>query len=219
MGIGDMMARMDKYEEPNEDVYSRTLKNEDLYKDVYLNNTLIDLNKIINEEEDPVIEEHEEILELEEVYYEEKEYSLSKFLNKRRENLINDNLPRSLDESIKESDDEINKLILKLEQKEKENDLFVELLPDDDMETTILEGQGEKLDSYVSDEAINNFVMNKDLSETNSFMDLEETKVNLVPKTKNKLKLKTLPLVMFCSTLLLLIAFIIYLVITKVIVK
>lgn len=211
------MARMDKYEEKDEKKYSRTKKNEDLYKDVYLNNTLIDLNTIMDEEiletED---EKKAEDFEIKEIHYEEKDYDLAKFLNERRKDRVQDNLPRSLSDELKKSDDEISELLLKIEQKEGEEDLFKELLPDD-KETTILDAQEENdnLNNIVTDEAINNFVMNKDLSETNSFMDLSETKIiekkKIVRKKNNKL-----PIIVFCTTLLLLIAIIIYLLVTNI---
>lgn len=211
------MARMDKYEEKDEKKYSRTKKNEDLYKDVYLNNTLIDLNTIMDEEiletED---EKKAEDFEIKEIHYEEKDYDLAKFLNERRKDRVQDNLPRSLSDELKKSDDEISELLLKIEQKEGEEDLFKELLPDD-KETTILDAQEENdnLNNIVTDEAINNFVMNKDLSETNSFMDLSETKIiekkKIIRKKNNKL-----PIIVFCTTLLLLIAIIIYLLVTNI---
>lgn len=211
------MTRMDKYEEIKEDAYSRTKKNEDLYKDVYLNNTLVDLNKIINEESSEIeLETKEEILEIKEIYYEEKNYDLAKFLDEKRRQRVQDNLPRSLSDDLKKSDDEISELLLKIEQKDSEEDLFKELLPDYS-ETTILNTQEEKenLNNFVSDEVINNFVMNKDLSETNGFMDLEETKIIEKKKVNHKKKNK-LPIIVFSTTLLLLIISIIYLLIIKV---
>ena len=103
------MARMDKYEEKDEKKYSRTKKNEDLYKDVYLNNTLIDLNTIMDEEiletED---EKKAEDFEIKEIHYEEKDYDLAKFLNERRKDRVQDNLTRSLSDELKKSDDEIS---------------------------------------------------------------------------------------------------------------
>ena len=80
-GSSDNMSRMDKYEEFNDNQYSRTAKNEDLYKDVYLNNTLIDLNKIIDDEVFDKEEEKKEMVEIKEYHYEEKNYNLNKFLN------------------------------------------------------------------------------------------------------------------------------------------
>ena len=213
MGIGEIMARMDKYEENNEKSFSRTRKNEDLYKDVYLNNTLIDLNKIMSDEteiEEEVIEK--EVVEFKEVHYEEKSYDLSEFLKEKRDNKVSDNLPRSLDEKIKEDEDEISKLISIIEQKEKESDFFADLLPDD--ENTIITDSvvEEKLDNFISDDAINNFVMHKDLDETNSFMDLDETKLIKTTK-KNKVKIKKLPIIVFGITTILLIAVIIYIIV------
>lgn len=206
------MARMDKYEENNNEQYSRTLKNEDLYKDVYLNNTLIDLNKIMDDEVFENIEK-EDSVEITEYHYEEKEYDLKKFLNDKREERIHDNLPRSLDESIMQDEDEISKLISKIEQKEKEADLFNDLLPDNE-DTTILEAQDDHLNNFVSEEAINNFVMHKELDETNSFMDIDETKV-LAKKKKKKLKGKKGPLIILGISFLILLTLIIYLIIKE----
>ena len=50
------MSRMDKYDENIEtnDIISRQAKNQDMYKDVYLNNTFVDygeLNEQLNKKE------------------------------------------------------------------------------------------------------------------------------------------------------------------------
>ena len=210
------MVRMDKYEEPNEKLYSRTKKNEDLYRDVYLNNAVVDFNKIIDEEILELEEEKESVVELKKIQYVEKNYDINKYLQEKRALKAKDNLPRSLDENIMKSEDEISKLISKIEQKEKEDELFNDLMPDDD-ETTIIEGNGE-LNSFVSDDVINNYVMNKDMDETNSFMDLDETKIieekkNKKNKKKSNKKVKELPLIIFCSMALILIGVVIYIVI------
>lgn len=206
------MGRMDKYEEPVDTSLSRTRKNEDLYKDVYLNNTLIDINKIISEDYTEPLEEQEEVMEIEKIEYTEKNYDINKYLQEKRLMLIKDNLPRSLDDNLKKSDDEIAQLISKIEQKEKEEDLFNELMPDDE-NATIIEGNNE-LTNFVSDDAINNYVMNKELDETNSFMDLDETKIIAKNKQKKnkktKLKNKDITLIICCSIALVLIGVIVY---------
>ena len=213
MGIGDSMARMDKYEDERESEYSRTRKNEDLYKDVYLNNTLIDLNKIIADDIEMTEETREEVIEIKEMYYEDKNYSLKDYLEEKRRIRVADNLPRSLDQSIKENESEISELVSKIEQKEKAEDFFLDLLPDDE-DTIITDPQEEKLDNFISEEAINNFVMHKDLDETNSFMDLDETQVvKTKVKNKERRKFKKLPIIVCGTSFLLLLALVIYLVI------
>lgn len=207
------MSRMDKYEEARESEYSRTKKNEDLYKDVYLNNTLIDLNKIMADDIEMVDEEVEDVVEIKKMYYEEKNYNLKDYLEEKRRIRVADNLPRSLDESIKEDESEISELVSKIEQKEKDEDFFLELLPEDE-DTIITDPQEEKLDNFISEDAINNFVMHKDLDETNSFMDLEETQiVKAKSKPKERQKIKKLPIIVCATSFILLIGLIVYLVI------
>lgn len=208
------MSRMDKYEEIDEKIYSRTRKNEDLYKDVYLNNTLIDFDKIMQEDVLETEEEkQEQFFECSEINYVEKDYDLSNFLTEKRKQRIQDNLPRSLSEDLKKSDDEISELISKIEQKENDDELFKELLPDSE-ETTILESRSDNLNSYISDDAINNFVMHKNIDETSSFMDIEETNSQdkQINKSKNK---KRVAIMVFSITLILLIILIVYLLINK----
>lgn len=210
------MGRMEKYEDSNEVSYSRTKKNEDLYKDVYLNNTLIDFNKIMDNNDLEQDEETKEVFEFKSLSYVEKNYNINDYLSEKRLTKKDDNLPRSLDEEIKKSDSEINELVNKLEQKEKDEDLFNELMPDD-LNTTIIEGNNE-LNSFVSEAIIDNYVMNKDMDETNSFMDLEETKIIKEQKKEKKEKKKKtkskknndLPIIVFCSIALILIAVVIY---------
>lgn len=211
------MGRMDKYEEGSTVSYSRTRKNEDLYKDVYLNNTLIDFNKIVTLEDEIINGEQEPVIEFKTINYTEKEYNLNKYLEEKRALHQKDNRPRSLNEEIKKSDDEINELVSKIEQKEKEEDLFNDLMPDDD-NTTII-GANNELNSFVSDTIIDNYVMNKDMDETNSFMDLDETKIIEEKKEKkkqrkNKIKKNNdLPIIIFCSLALILVGVIIYIVV------
>lgn len=211
------MGRMDKYEESNDLIYSRTKKNEDLYKDVYLNNTLVDFNNIMDDEyldEEP----KEEIVEFKTISYVEKDYDINKYLEEKRLMQKNDHLPRVLDEEIKKNDSEISELVLKIEQKEKEEDLFNDLMPDD-LNTTIIDGNNE-LKNFVSDTVIDNYVMNKDMDETNSFMDLDDTKIidekkekKIKKNTKKKSKKNDLAIIMFCSIALVLVGVIIYIVI------
>ena len=207
------MGRMDKYEEPIDTSLSRTKKNEILYKDVYLNNTLVDISNIMCEDYIETEEEQEPVMEIETLKYTEKSYDINKYLQEKRLIRVKDNLPRSLDEEIKKSDDEISQLIYKIEQKEKEEDLFNDLMPDDEY-ATVIEGNNE-LTNFVSNDVIDNYVMNKELDETNSFMDLDDTKIfEDKKKIKNsKKKNKELALIVFCSIALVLVGIIIYVII------
>jgi len=208
------MGRMDKYEEPIDTSLSRTKKNEDLYKDVYLNNKMVDINNIMNDDIQLENKEVETVMEIETLKYTEKNYDINKYLQEKRLMRIKDNLPRSLDEEIQKSDDEISQLISKIEQKEKDEDLFKELMPDDN-NTTII-GVDNELTNFVSNDAIDNYVMNKELDETNSFMDLDDTKImkpKKEEKKKKKEKNKELPLIIFCSISLVLIGIIVYVIV------
>lgn len=211
------MGRMEKYEEPNETSLSRTNKNKDLYKDVYLNNSVVDFANIMDDDSEYEEEKEIENIIIETTSYVEKEYDINKYLEERRMMIIKDNLPRSLNDEIKKSDDEISEIVSRIEQKEKEADLFNDLLPDDE-DTTVIEGNGD-LNSFVSDEVINNYVMNKDLDETNSFMDLDDTKIieekkqKTITKRKKILGNKKLSIIIFAIISFLLLGIVVYLVI------
>ena len=212
------MGRMDKYEESIDTSLSRMKKNEDLYKDVYLNKSFIDINNIINDTIDEPLEDEKKINRIETIKYTEKNYDINKYLQEKRLMRVKDNLPRSLDEEIKKNDDEISQLISKIEQKEKEEDLFNNLMPDDEY-ATIIEGNNE-LTNFVSNDAIDNYIMNKELDETNSFIDLDDTKILDNKKNSFSKKVKTkknneLALIIFCSISLVLIGIIVYVVIKK----
>lgn len=207
-----MMSRMDKYEESNEtsEVISRQAKNQDMYKDVYLNNTFVDygeLKEAINKKE-TVVEE-----EIVTVIYEEKNYNVNDYLKKAHENKISDNVMRSLDNTdcevnkVKDKEDEISKLIDSIEKKEKESDFFSELLPDD--ENTIITDPvpEEKLDNVIDDEALYNYAMANPNIEEKEFQDILEEK-SLSKKNK-------LPLIIFFITLFLLVAVIVIILVLK----
>lgn len=207
------MSRMDKYDENIEtsDIISRQAKNQDMYKDVYLNNTFVDygeLNEQLNKKE-TIIEE-----EIVTVTYEEKNYNVNDYLMKARENRVNDNVMRSLDNTdcevnkVKDKEDEISKLIDSIEKKEKESDFFSELLPDDDDNTVITDPvPSEKLDNVIDDEALYNYAMANSNIEEKEFQDILEEK-SLSKKNK-------LPLIIFFITLFLLIAVIIVILVLK----
>lgn len=208
------MGRMERYKENESISYSRTKKNEDLYRDVYLNNTLIDFTKIIGEPEEEVFikEETEELTFVKPATYIEKEYNISKYLEEKRALHQQDNLPRSLNEDLKINDNKIDELVLKIEQKEKEENIFNELMPDDGDTTTLIEGNNE-LNSFVSEQVIDNYIMNKDMDATHSFDDLEETNNLVIKKAKKKKSNKDLAIIVFCTIALILLGVIIYIVV------
>ena len=133
---------------------------------------------------------------------------------KARENRVNDNVMRSLDNTdcevnkVKDKEDEISKLIDSIEKKEKESDFFSELLPDDDDNTVITDPvPSEKLDNVIDDEALYNYAMANPNIEEKEFQDILEEK-SLSKKNK-------LPLIIFFITLFLLIAVIIVILVLK----
>ena len=87
-----------------------------------------------------------------------------------------DSLPRSLSENIEMMNNEINNIIetMNKEIEESNDDFFWDLMPDD--ENTIVTDSNEESNTngvggIVSDTVINNFLMNKDLTDTHSFID------------------------------------------------
>jgi len=194
---------MDKYEEESniDAVVSRTIKNQDMYKDVYLNNTFIDYGDLKKDEE----KKEEVSLESNVVKFEEKNYNINDYLKKARENRVKDNLNRSLDNTdcevnkIKEKEDEISKLIESIEKKEKEMDFFSNLLPDDGDTTTIDPITEPKLENAIDEDVIYNYAIStKEIEETREFRDIVES--------KSYSKYKKLPLIVFTITFILLIA-------------
>ena len=187
-----------------------------MYRDYYLNNTLVDLNKIItdnteNTEEEAIISEE---VPVKEFHYEEKNYDLNAFLKEKKANRVDDNLPRSLDNKIKDSESVINKIISEIEEKEENEDLFASLLPDDENTIVTEHAKEEKLDTFISDSVIDNYVMNKDIDETNSFMDIDDTSEEIKIANNNKdnpkPKIKKGAIILFAISLLMLIGVIVY---------
>lgn len=201
------MGRMDKYVEKTEDnKESRINKNERLYNDKYLNNSVVEIDNLFDEEEEILIEEKEIVYEKKE--YVEKNYSLNDFLETRRKKASNDNLTRKLSDKVINQDHKIEKIVESINEKEEDEDIFSSLLGDDD--NTIETGcvKEDNLNNAIDENLINNYVMNKDIDETNSFLDInDEKKVTLKKK-----KIKKLPIIFFLGSLLLMIGLIIYLI-------
>lgn len=203
------MSRMDKYEESNNEnvVLSREAKNQDMYKDVYLNNTFVDYDEInLNTNEEEVV-----VAETVTTVYEEKNYDVNDYLRKAHENRVNDNVKRSLDDTdcevtkVREKEDEISKLIASIEEKENEQkqdvDFFGDLMPDDD-NTIITDPVDEtKLENVIPEEEIEKYE-----PEVNN--DLEEDFKDILDEKKKSVN-KKLPKIVFSITLVLLVIVII----------
>ena len=202
------MSRMDKYEDNREDlVLSRTQKNQDMYKDVYLNNTFVDYDEIkLEEKEEDVV-----TVETTTIEYEEKNYDVNEYIKKAHENRVNDNVKRSLDDTdcevakVNEKEDEISKLIASIEEKEKEQnqetDFFGDLMPDN--ENTIITDPVEetKLQNVIREEEIENYHEEKNDDGIDDFKDILDEKKK---GSNNKL-----PIIIFGITLFLLIVVVI----------
>lgn len=155
------MERMDRYN--NEETFSRSSKNEDLYKDLYKNDSVGNISDLFDEDttvEINIINEPMKVIE-------QKEYDINSYLDKARQEKMGDNIRRSLDNTncdvniVNANEDEISKLIQSLEEKEKADDLFASLLPEDSLEDTVIEGQesSTELDSLVDEEDIYQYEM------------------------------------------------------------
>ena len=79
------MERMNRYDEKDK-VLTRTQKNEDLYKDVYLNNTIVDLNQIMEQDESDTptddTKKNDDIIINKEMY-DDTHYDLDEFLKEK----------------------------------------------------------------------------------------------------------------------------------------
>ena len=224
--------RMDKYNDSvtNEEIeeelhvekneFSRTEKNDRIYKESYLNSSIIDINGVSNifDEDEPVEVIEEEIPK--EIYI-KKNYDIDDYIEKAQENKENDNLMRSLVDTdndvnkVSEKKDEISKLIEKIEEKEQQEDFFHDLMPDDSdtvitdpvindtLDTPIDE---TRLDTLIGDDTFYNYAKEQEIKQQQdeSFRDIIE------PKHKMP---KKLPLIIFGATLVILVIIIIILII------
>ena len=214
----------EKQEEKNE--FSRTEKNDRIYRASYLNSSVIDIRdgvtNIFGEEEPTEVVEEEIPKEI----YIKKNYDIDDYIEQAQENKENDNLMRSLVDTdndvnkIKEKKDEISKLIEKIEEKEQKEDFFYDLMPDDSdtvitdpviddtLDTPIDETRLEetRLDTLIGDDTFISYAKEQEekKEEEESFKDIIEPKHKLPKK---------LPLIAFGVTLVILVIVIIVLLI------
>ena len=215
----EMRRSKDNNEEPKEEKrLSRTDRNQDIYKDVYLNKSYVDINNILKEDEPPKEEVVEEEEAIPTVHYEEKNYNINDYLAKAHERLTPDNDVRSLDsKDFTERESEISKLMAKIDEKAQDEDFFSSLIGDN--EETLISGQLEtkeitttfeelyietisdnntKLSKVLSEETINNLKLEED-ELNNTFQDIFKTHRLSSKKRRN------LALIIFFITLFILI--------------
>lgn len=236
-----ILMRMDRYkdfdeqqeleEEESEKVLSRQQKNHDMYTDVYMNNTFVDINSIFKDEEESEEEKKEEV-EYHKETYEEKSYSINDYLKKAHEihKDKEDNLKRNLDDTFIREDSEIRKLIKDIDEKDDIDNIFNDLKGDN--EDTLI---GGKLKTDEFDESIYQALMedvldlkkedtmlNKALSDK-TVLDLQKQEDEKIDHTFEKIierdnkkvyKTKKLPIIVFSCTLIILIIVIIIIILS-----
>lgn len=224
------MARVDRYNEEyvntdgkqtNEAPLSRVSRHQNMYDEMYMNSTLVDINNVLSEEDS-----HEDVKEVnndEVIYepevYEEKSYSVNEYLEKAHERTDPDNAKRDINnKEFKEQEDEIRRLIDSINEKEENEDFFKDLKGDnedtlvgakmktDDFNNSIYEALKEKtideetiLDHVLSDKTVVNLEQEEDEKLDHTFEE--------IIKSDNKIrrKRKQLPIIIFSITLFILV--------------
>ena len=237
------MSRMDRYnnletdnvEKNIEKKLSRLEKNKKMYDEIYLNNSFVNLNEVMNEKED--IKQLEENITYEPETYEKKSYDVKDYIEKPHEKQIDDNAMRNLDDkSFREQENEISKLVASIDEKiEEENDSF-DFLNDlrGENSDTMVEGQLKtdefnssiyatlaeeeifdnhndltKLDKALSDETVLKLAQVEDDKIDHTFEKIIEMDNRIARKSKK------LPIIVFCITLFILIVVIILIFVFK----
>ena len=234
------MTRVDKFnDEYNEEektisqeevVLSRVNKNQKMYDELYMNNSIVDINNVLSYEENEGKEEVKEEEPTQKEVYEEKSYSVNDYLNKAHEKVSPDNAKRDINnQEFKEQEDEIRKLIDSINEKDENEDFFKDLKGDN--EDTMI-GAKFKTDEF-NDSIYENLKMEK-LLDGNTILDhalSDNTVLNLEKEENNKLdhtfeeilksdnrirnKSKKLPIVIFSITLFILIVVIVIILIFR----
>ena len=222
------MARVDRYNddygtasgEKKEAPLSRVLRHQNMYDEVYMNSTLVDINNVLEDDDNiPVNEEIQEEVVYEPEVYEEKSYSVNEYLEKAHERENPDNAKRDINNTqFKEQEDEIRKLIDSINEKEKEEDFFKDLKGDDedtivgakmktdDFNNSIYEALKDKtgsnatiLDRVLGDETVLNLEKEEEEKLDHTFEEI------LKSDNKIRRKRKQLPIIIFSITLFILI--------------
>ncbi len=194
--------RMDKYKDNNdieetvnnvennyqeEEVLTRSVRNKDIYRDDYEGVVKVldpnDLSNLFSQNKEEVKER------VEEQVYVPKDYSIDNYIEKAHEGLESDNIIRSLDKNnrvdiINAKKDDISKLMDSIQEKSNnsEEELFGDLMPDDDNEDTLTEDplDESKLDSVIGDDTFADFAIRKqeEKEKNNIFEDLDKIEGN-----------------------------------------
>ena len=232
------MSRMDKYTEFDETeekqdespVLSRVSKNQIIYDDVYMNSKMVDINSVIEGEEAPISKE-EEPEQTQKEEYQEKSYDVNEYLSKAHENKKEDNLKREINSNeFKEQEDEIRRLIASINEKEDEEDFFVNLKGDN--EDTLIGAKFNKTDEF--DDSIYETLVGEKFLEGNTILDhalgdntvlgLEKEEDEKIDHTFEKImkddillskKNKKLPIIIFSITTFILIVVIIIILLVR----
>ena len=137
------MTRVDRYndeyvdetvKEPKEEVsLSRVSKHQNMYDEIYMNTSLVDIDNILPNEEQPEVPEVIEEITPEVEVYEEKSYSVNEYLEKAHEKISPDNARRDINnDEFREQEDEIRRLIDSINEKEADEDFFKDLKGDNE---------------------------------------------------------------------------------------
>ena len=186
--------RMDRYndsEEVNENLKTRTNKNQELYTDVYMNNVCVDINNLKHfMQEDNDLKENENLKLIKEnklvdVKYEDKIYNINTLIEEALASKKDDNLKRSIDTKV--DDLEINNLIESINENKKENEkevndgLLVDLMPSDNNTAVI-----PPLDMPILEDSYQENKINKDEKEEEKELDNQDEKsINELDKNLN----------------------------------
>ena len=238
------MARMDRYNDLEvlddvereektitSNVLSRTLKNQDIYDDVYLNSSVVDINDLVNTENS---NENKEEINYQQDTYEEKSYNVNDYIQKAHEKKVDDNLMRNLDnQDFQKQEDVISKLIASIEEKEGDLDFLEDLrgenedtmiggqLKTDEFNSSIYKTLAEeeifdlytvdltKLNRALGDNTFYNLAKEEDAKLEHTFEKILESDKKTIRKRKK------LPLIIFCITLFMLIAVIVLIILFK----
>ena len=154
----------------NENLKTRTNKNQELYTDVYMNNVCVDINNLKHfMQEDNDLKENENLKLIKEnklvdVKYEDKIYNINTLIEEALASKKDDNLKRSIDTKV--DDLEINNLIESINENKKENEkevndgLLVDLMPSDNNTAVI-----PPLDMPILEDSYQENKINKDEKE------------------------------------------------------
>ena len=225
------MTRVDRYndeyvdennEKPQKEVsLSRVSKHQNMYDEIYMNTTFVDINNILDEEESSEVVSNTMEIPKEVETYEEKSYSVNEYLEKAHEKISPDNAKRDINnDEFREQEDEIRRLIDSINEKEEEEDFFKDLKGDnedtlvgaklktDEFNDSIYEAL--KMDSFAEDATILDHVLSD-----KTVVDLEQEEEKKLDHTfeeiinsdnKSRRNSKKLPIIIFSITLFILIA-------------